>query len=282
MKTLAVQFPITTMCEVLKVSRAGYYAWLRRKPSQRRRRDQQLLPLIRAAYDASGGTYGSPRVMRELKTLRVSCGRHRVARLMRQAGLCVQQRPAFRPRTTDSNHLLPIAPNRLKALGPPQRPNQVWVSDITYIDTLQGWRYLAVVMDLCSRKVVGWALAEHLKTPLVSQALKRALSARQPSAGLLHHSDRGKQYASGEYQQLLRAWRMIPSMSAAGHCYDNAAVEAFFSTLKRDLIHRQVWSSQIQLQQALFEYLESFYNRRRLHSALGYRSPAQFERALPC
>ena len=282
MKTLAVRFPIKSLCELFEVSRAGYYAWLGRKPSPRQQRDQQLLPLIRAAFQSSRATYGSPRVMRELKTQRVSCGRHRVARLMRQDGLCAQQQPAFRPRTTDSNHKSPIAPNRLKALGPPQRPNQVWVSDITYVATLQGWRYLAVVMDLCSRKIVGWALADHLKTALVSQALKRALNGRRPPAGLLHHSDRGKQYASSEYQELLNAWRIIPSMSASGHCYDNAAVEAFFSTLKRDLIHRHIWSSQIQLQQALFEYLESFYNRSRLHSALGYRSPAQFEKALPC
>lgn len=282
MKTLAVQFSIPRLCEVLEVSRAGYYAWRRRQPSQRQQRDQQLLPQIRAAYETGRGTYGSPRVTRELKRQRVSCGRHRVARLMRQAGLRGQQRPAFRPRTTDSDHALPIAPNRLKALGSPERPNQVWVSDITYIATLQGWRYLAVVMDLCSRKILGWALADHLKTPLIRQALQRALAHRRPPAGLLHHSDRGVQYASGDYQQLLRAWQITPSMSAAGNCYDNAAIEAFFSTLKRDLIHRQIWCSQEQLRLALFDYLENFYNRSRLHSALGYRSPAQFEKALAC
>ena len=269
MKTLAVQFPIKSLCELFEVSRAGYYAWFGREPSQRQQRDQQLLPLIGKAFGTGRGSYGSPRVTRELKAQRVACGRHRVARLMRQVGLSGQQSAAFRPRTTDSNHESPIAPNRLKTLGPPQRPNQIWVSDITYIATLQGWRYLAVVMDLCSRKIVGWALADHLKTALVSQALRRALDRRRPPVGLLHHSDRGKQYASSEYQQLLRAGRIIPSMSAAGHCYDNAAVESFFSTLKRDLIHRHIWSSQIQLQQALFEYLESFYNRSRLHSALG-------------
>lgn len=282
MKTLVVQFPITRLCEILEVSRAGYYAWCRRKPSLRQQQDQQLLPQIRLAFEAGQGTYGSPRVTRELKARRIACGRHRVARLMKADGLRGEQRPAFRPCTTDSNHELPIAPNRLKTLGPPERPNQVWVSDITYIGTLQGWLYLAVVMDLCSRKIVGWALADHLKTPLIGEALKRALTSRRPPAGLLHHSDRGRQYASAEYQQLLQAWQIIPSMSAAGNCYDNAAIEAFFSTLKRELIHRQSWSSPAELKLAIFNYLESFYNRSRLHSALGYCSPAQFERALPC
>ena len=282
MKTLAVQFPIKSLCAIFEISRAGYYAWSRRKPSPRQQEDQQLLPHIQRAFKTGHGSYGSPRVTRELRMQRISCGRHRVARLMKEAGLRAEQRPAFRPRTTDSNHELPIAPNRLKALGPPQRPNQVWVSDITYIATVQGWLYLAAVMDLCSRKIVGWALADHLKTPLISQALKRALTSRRPSAGLLHHSDRGRQYASADYQQLLRAWQIIPSMSAAGNCYDNAAMEAFFSTLKRELIHRHNWSSQAELELALFDYLESFYNRSRLHSALDYRSPLQFERALPC
>lgn len=282
MKILAVEFPLARLCEVLELSRSGYYAWLKRKPSRRQRADQQLLPQIHRAYAQGRSTYGSPRVTRELKAQRQRCGRHRVARLMRQAGLRGEQKAAFRPRTTDSNHRLPIAPNRLKDMPPPQTPDQVWVSDITYIATAQGWLYLAVVMDLCSRKIVGWALADHLKTPLVISALRRALAARRPKTGLVHHSDRGVQYASGDYQELLASWQILPSMSAKGNCYDNAAVEAFFSTLKRELIHRQLWRSEGELELALFDYLESFYNRKRLHSALAYRSPAQFERTLAC
>lgn len=282
MKTLAVEFPLARLCELFELSRSGYYAWLKRKPSRRQRADQQLLPLIHQAYAEGRGTYGSPRVTRALKARRQPCGRHRVARLMRQAGLRGEQKAAFRPRTTDSHHALPIAPNRLKDTPPPQAPDQVWVSDITYIATVQGWLYLAVVMDLCSRKIVGWALADHLKTPLVTEALRRALAARRPGPGLIHHSDRGVQYASGDYQNLLAAWQILPSMSAKGNCYDNAAAEAFFSTLKRDLIHRQPWGSAAQVELALFDYLESFYNRKRLHSSLGYRSPAQFERTLAC
>ena len=282
MKILAVEFPLARLCELFELSRSGYYAWLKHKPSRRQQADQQLLPQIHQAYAEGRSTYGSPRVTRELKARRQRCGRHRVARLMRQAGLRGEQKAAFRPRTTDSNHPLPIAPNRLKDTPPPQTPDQVWVSDITYIATAQGWLYLAVVMDLCSRKVVGWALADHLKTPLVTTALRRALAARQPGPGLVHHSDRGVQYASSDYQNLLAAWQILPSMSAKGNCYDNAAAEAFFSTLKRELIHRQRWGSQAQVELALFDYLESFYNRKRLHSSLGYCSPAQFERSLVC
>lgn len=282
MKVLAVEFPLARLCELFELSRSGYYAWLKRKPSRRQRADQQLLPQIHQAYAEGRSTYGSPRVTRELKARRQRCGRHRVARLMRQAGLRGEQKAAFRPRTTDSNHPLPIAPNRLKDTPPPQTPDQVWVSDITYIATAQGWLYLAVVMDLCSRKIVGWALADHLKTPLVIAALRRALAARRPKTGLVHHSDRGVQYASGDYRALLAAWQILPSMSAKGNCYDNAAAEAFFSTLKRELIHRRRWGSQAEVELALFDYLESFYNRKRLHSALDYRSPAQFERTLAC
>jgi transposase InsO family protein len=281
-KILAVEFSLARLCEVFELSRSGYYAWLERKPSRRQQAGQALLTHLHKAYAQGRGAYGSPRVTRELKAQRQPCGRHRVARLMRQVGLRAEQKAAFRPRTTDSNHEGAIAPNRLKDTPPPPAPDQVWGSDITYIATVQGWLYLAVVMDLCSRKIVGWALANHLKTPLVTAALRRALSARRPKPGLVHHSDRGVQYASGEYQNLLAAWQLLPSMSARGNCYDNAAVEAFFSTLKRELIHRQSWGSQAQVQRALFDYLESFYNRKRLHSSLGYCSPAQFERSLGC
>lgn len=282
MKILAVEFPLARLCEVFELSRSGYYAWCKRQPSRRQQADQELLAQIHRAYAEGRGAYGSPRVTRELKKACHGCGRHRVARLMRQAGLRGQQKAAFRPRTTNSNHQLPIAPNRLKEAAPPPAPDQVWVSDITYIATVQGWLYLAVVMDLCSRKIIGWTLANHLKTPLVTAALRQALLARRPGPGLVHHSDRGVQYASGDYQSLLAAWQIRPSMSARGNCYDNAAIEAFFSTLKRELLYRRSWNSAAEVQGALFDYLECFYNRKRLHSALGYCSPTQFERSLVC
>jgi putative transposase len=277
MKSLAVEFPVAEICRVFGLSRSGYYAWLKRKPSQRQVADQRLLPLIIQAHEHGRKVYGSPRVTHLLKKQKHRCGRHRVARLMRQHGLRGIQRRAFRPRTTDSNHPLPIAPNRLKARAVPSRTDQVWVGDITYIATAQGWLYLAAIMDLCSRRIVGWATADHLKSPLVQQALKRALTQRRPPAGLLYHSDRGSQYASTDYQQLLAAHQIVPSMSAAGNCYDNASMESFFSTLKTELLHRQNWQSHDQVSLALFDYIESFYNRQRLHSALNYQAPAEFE-----
>jgi len=280
-KTLAVEFPRTQVCAVLGVSRSGYYDWLLRKPSQRQRANEQLLALIIGAHPAARKTYGSPRVAQALKKQNIPCGRHRVARLMRHHGLRGLQKRAFRPRTTDSAHPLPIAPNRLKECPAPGQPNQVWVSDITYIATAQGWLYLAAVMDLSSRKIVGWATADHLKTSLVQDALKRALNHRRPPAGLLHHSDRGCQYASADYRQLLQSHCILPSMSAAGNCYDNAAMESFFSTLKTELIDRQHWLTHAEVNLALFDYLEIFYNRQRLHSALDYQSPAQFEKQKP-
>jgi len=276
-KTLAVEFPLAQICRVLGISCSGYYAWLKRKPSQRQQADEQLLPLIRQVHLTARQTYGSPRVTEALKEQNQRCGRHRVARLMRQHGLRGVQPRGFCPRTTDSNHRLPIAPNRLKEAPAVRRPNQVWVSDITYIATAQGWLYLAAIMDLCSRKIVGWATADHLKTSLVQEALNRALTQRRPPAGLLHHSDRGCQYASADYRQVLQAHQILPSMSAAGNCYDNANMESFFSTLKTELIHRREWLTHAEVNFALFDYLEIFYNRQRLHSALNYQSPERFE-----
>jgi putative transposase len=274
---LAVEFPLREICEVLGISRSGYYAWLKRKPSRRHRADQKLLPLIAQIHEQSRRAYGSPRVTQELKRQDQRCGRHRVARIMRQAGLRGLQKRSFRPRTTDPRHPLPIAPNRLKKSPKPVAPNQTWVADITYIDTAQGWLYLAAVMDLYSRKIVGWALADHLKTSLPEQALRRALQTRRPAPGLLHHSDRGVQYASQEYRALLQSNQLLSSMSAQGNCYDNAAMESFFSTLKTELLHRQDWQNHGQVKLAIFDYLETFYNRRRLHSALSYQSPIDFE-----
>jgi len=277
---MAVEFPIQELCALLGVSRSGYYAWLRRKPCRRQRDNEQLLVRIKQVHRQSRQAYGSPRVTRQLRKEHHPCGRHRVARLMRQEGIAALQKPAFRPRTTDGNHDQPIAPNHLKTAAPPTQPDRVWVTDITYVATVQGWIYLAVVMDLCSRKVVGWAAADHLKTSLVKEALSRALTGRRPAPGLLHHSDRGVQYASREYRTLLQSWNMIASMSAQGYCYDNATMESFFSTIKTELLHRQQWHSLEQVQLALFDYIETFYNRRRLHSALNYESPIDFEAKL--
>ncbi len=277
MKTLAVEFPVAQVCEVLGLSRSGYYAWLNRKPSQRQLSDQKLLPLIIQVHKESWRSYGSPRVTHELKRRNQACGRHRIARLMRRNGLRGLQKRSFRPRTTDSNHGLAIAPNRLKHQPRPVAPNQAWVADITYIATAEGWLYLAAVMDLYSRRIVGWAVADHLKSSLPQEALGRALRTRRPCRGLLHHSDRGIQYASQPYRSLLQSNQLLSSMSAQGHCYDNAAMESFFSTLKTELLHRQGWQSHAQVKLAIFDYIETFYNRRRLHSALNYQSPAEFE-----
>jgi len=276
-KTLAVEFPTAQVCEVLGLSRSGYYAWLKRKPSQRQLGDQKLLPMIVQVHKDSRCSYGSPRVTQELKRRNHSCGRHRVARLMRRNGVRGLQKRSFRPRTTDSNHGLVIAPNRLKEQPRPAAPDRIWVADITYIDTAQGWLYLAAVMDLYSRRIVGWAVTDHLKSSLAQQALSRALQTRRPCRGLLHHSDRGIQYASQDYKRLLESNQLLCSMSAQGYCYDNAAMESFFSTLKTELLHRQSWHSQAEVRLAIFDYIETFYNRRRLHSALDYQSPAEFE-----
>jgi putative transposase len=196
---------------------------------------------------------------------------------MRRNGVRGLQKRSFRPRTTNSNHGLVIAPNRLKEQPRPAAPDRIWVADITYIHTAQGWLYLAAVMDLYSRTIVGWALADHLKSSLARQALSRALQTRRPCRGLLHHSDRGIQYASHDYKGLLESNQLLRSMSAQGYCYDNAAMESFFSTLKTELLHRQNWHNQAQVRLAIFDYIETFYNRRRLHSALNYQSPAEFE-----
>jgi transposase InsO family protein len=276
-KALAVEFPVAQVCAVLRVSGSGYYAWLKRKPARRELSDQKLLPMIVQVHKESRCTYGSPRVTKELKRQDYSCGRHRIARLMRQAGLRGLQKRSFRPRTTESNHRLPIVPNRLKKQPRPVKPNRIWVADITYIETAQSWAYLAAVMDLYSRRIVGWAMADHLRSSLPQQALSRALQTRRPCQGLLHHSDRGIQYASHEYRSLLQSNQLLSSMSAQGNCYDNAAMESFFSTLKTELLHRQDWQSHAEVKLAIFDYIERFYNRKRLHSALNYQSPVEFE-----
>jgi transposase InsO family protein len=277
MKTQAERYPVNELCAAFGVSRSGYYAWLARPPSARAQADAQLTEQLCAAHDQSRRTYGSPRLVIVLRRQGQTISRRRVQRLMRAAGRRGLQRRRWVPRTTDSRHDQPIAPNRLAELPALQRRDQAWVTDITYVDTEEGWLYVAGVMDRWSRRVVGLAMAEHLRTELVSAALTQARTQRQPAKGCLHHSDRGCQYASSEYRRLLAVHGLEASMSRKGNCYDNAAMESFWSTLKNELVHRQAFATRAAARQAIFEYVEVFYNRLRLHSALGYKSPVDFE-----
>ena len=264
------------MCRVLQVSRSGYYAGKSRSPSARFHRRSALSAAIQEAHAASRKTYGSPRITAALKKKGVACCVNTVAKIMRKDGLAAKVKRRFKV-TTDSGHDLPTAPNRLAQCFRQERPNQAWVSDITFIATDEGWLYLATEMDLYSRKIVGWAMGERLTTELVSSAFSMAIAQRCPPAGLLHHSDRGCQFASGAFRQLLAAQRAVCSMSRKGNVYDNAPMESFYSTLKRELVHPGAFVTRHQARTALFEYIEVFYNRQRLHSTLGYRSPTEFE-----
>ena len=280
MKTLAVQHSLADLSAVLNVSPSGYYSWLKRPESPRQQANTWLLMQVAAVHQESRQTYGSPRVTRALQARQVPCHENRVARIMRENGIKARQKTPFRPRTTHSRHDDPIAPNRLKEVGKPTQPDRIWVADITYIWTVEGWLYLAAVMDLCSRKILGWAAENQMETQLVREALKQALVDRRPAPGLLHHSDRGSQYASSAYHALLHSWKVLPSMSAAGNCYDNAAMEAFWSTLKTEAIHGRLFQTREEAKLAIFDYIETFYNRKRLHSALDFTSPVDFETQL--
>jgi putative transposase len=272
----ASEYPVTMLCRVLGLARSGYYAKRVRSVNARQERDQQLTSQIQMIFTDSRRTYGSPRVHAELQALGVRCARKRVARLMRHAQL--QARPCRRSvRTTDSRHTDPIAPNLLARTFETEAPNRVWVCDITYLPTREGWLYLAVVLDLFARRVVGWSMQPSLERTLVLAALDHALQRRRPPAGLLHHSDRGSQYASAEYQALLAQAKMRSSMSRKGNCWDNAVMESFFATLKAEL-PVSVFDSHAAARSAVFDYIERFYNRQRLHSSLGYRSPVAYER----
>ena len=277
MKALADQYPVNELGEAFGVSRSGYYAWLARPPSARAQADAELTARLCQAHEASRCTYGSPRLVIVLRRQGQRISRRRVQRLMRAAGRRGLQRRRWVPRTTDSRHDQPTAPNRLAEVPAPRQRDQVWVTDITYVPTQEGWLYVAGVLDLCSRRVIGLAMAGHLRTELVSAALHQARTQRQPTPGCLHHSDRGCQYASAEYRRLLAAHGLEASMSRAGNCYDNAAMESFWSTLKNELVHRQTFATRAEARTAIFEYVEVFYNRQRLHSALGYQSPVDFE-----
>ena len=269
-------FPVDFMCEQLEVSRSGYYAWRDREPSKHAKDDEALAAEIAALHAESRRTYGSPRIHEDLKDAGHKTSRKRVARLMNEQGLAARRKKRFR-RTTDSNHSLPVAENILDRDFVVDEPNRVWVTDITYIWTREGWLYLAAIVDLYSRAVVGWAMSETIDRNLCLNALTMAVVARKPKPGLVHHSDRGSQYASADYQRALRDNQMVCSMSRKGDCWDNAVAESFWSTIKVELIHGVDFVSRAAAQQAVFEYIEVFYNRRRRHSTIDYRTPAQQE-----
>jgi len=271
-------YPVEVLCQVLAVARSGYYAWCRRPLSVRTQQNQWLMTHIRTCYHASRGRYGSPRIHQELCAQGMRVGRHRVARLMRLQGLRSVSRRRVWKRSGIAG-LEVVAANTLRRAFAATRPNEKWVSDITYVPTRQGWLYLAVLMDLYSRRIVGWAMEEQMTTTLTLKALEMALQQRPVPVGLLHHSDRGSQYSAMAYQQRLAARGIRCSMSRPGNCWDNAVVESFFATLKTELLSAEpAYGTRQEARTAIFEYVEGFYNRTRRHSTLGYLSPAEFER----
>lgn len=277
----AGQYSVALMCSAMEVSRSGYYAWLKRPPSKRvytrEQADQKLLRDVVDVHRASGGKLGQKALWARLVALGKQCGRHRVARLMRKNGLKGKKKQPFRQHTTDSTHNLPVAPNVLKQNFIATAPNRTWTSDITYVRTLQGWLYLCVVLDLFSRRIVGWALMPTMTQELVLAALRRAIHARRPAAGLVFHSDRGSQYASHEVRQVLSMNKMQQSMSGKGNCYDNAVTESWFAGYKAEAVPTGGYQTRAEAHISRFEHIEAFYNTIRPHSTLGYRSPAAFE-----
>jgi transposase InsO family protein len=271
-------FPVGALCEAVGVSRSAYYAWRSSGPSARELANERILAEIRAIHVENEARYGSPRVVDELRERGHEVGKHRVARLMRENGIFARMRRRFR-HTTDSKHKLPVAPNLLEQNFTATAPNQAWVGDITYIWTAEGWSYLAVLLDLYSRRVVGWALRKSLSRELAVSALQHAVTCRRPPAGLVHHTDRGSQYASQEYRNLLAAHGVRCSMSAAGNCYDNAVAESFFATLKKELVHGCAFETRSEAYDAISDYIENYYNAKRRHSAAGNQSPINFELA---
>jgi len=273
------QYSILALCHELEISPSGYYDWRQRQasPGPRALENQILATRIAELHEQSRETYGSPRIVMELRKSGARHGRNRIARLMKQEGLCGRQKARYRVQTTDSNHDEPIAPNRLAEAPRASAPNQIWVADITYVKTEESWLYVAAIMDLYSRKIVGWAMGEHIDTALVLKALFMALLQRQSPTSLLFHSDRGVQYASADYRSALTQAGLVASMSRKGNCYDNAAMESFWSTLKLELVYRRDFQTRAHARSEIFDYIEVFYNRQRSHSALNYLSPVDFE-----
>jgi transposase InsO family protein len=270
------KFPVTLMCNVLSVSPSGYYAWRKRPPSAREMANQDLFDKIKVVYNENHGVYGSPRIYHELDKQGVACSENRVARLMRLRGLQAKQTKRFKT-TTKRNRAHTAAPNLLKRDFATDRSDQKWLADITYIATLEGWLYLAAILDLHTRRIVGWAMSGRMTSDLTIAALKMALLQRQPETGLIHHSDQGSQYTDQAYQVLLRDYDIRASMNGAGSWYDNAPMESFFGTLKSELVYHCVYHTRDEAKVDVFSYIESFYNRRRLHSALDYLSPVAYE-----
>lgn len=279
MRAHAKEFSIEKMAKILKVSRCGYYEFLCRKPSKRASDNEALIEEIKKAYKKGRGLYGSPRIYAELKKEGKKCSRKRVAKLMKKEKIQAKMRKRWKVTTQHSKKTVEIAPNHLEQEFITEAPNKVWVSDITYVWTEEGWLYVASVMDLFSRKIVGLNMRDRLETELVTGALKQALYRRAPKEGLMHHSDRGSQYTSGEFKELTQRHGIYLSMSAKGHCYDNAVAESFFHTLKTEETHLKRYRTREEAKLGIFEYVEVFYNRERLHSTLGYVSPEDFEKA---
>jgi putative transposase len=276
------EFEVLLMCRVLEVTRSGFYAWLQSVPSARARTDERLRVEVRAVHKMSRGRYGSPRIHAELRERGERVSRKRIARLMCQDGLRGKKRRRYKV-TTNSKHTHPVAPNVLDrkfAVGEIEAADQVWAADITYVPTREGWLYLAIVLDLASRLVVGWSMGETLESSLAIDALNMAIQRRRPAAGLLHHSDRGVQYASNDYRALLEGREVIASMSRKGNCWDNAVAESFFATVEIELIQDEDWHTRNEARGAIFEFIEVWYNRQRRHSSLGYLTPAEFDKRL--
>jgi transposase InsO family protein len=272
------EYPVTVMCAALGVSAAGYYAWRARPESLRSATNRDLLSRIRQIHSDNRGRYGSPRIHAELVAQGRGASRGRIERLMHRHGVrAIMGRPQ-RVRTTDSRHDLPIAPNLLDREFTASAPNRVWLADITYVETGEGWLYLAAIMDLYSRKIVGFAMRDHLRGELPLAALAVAIERQRPQAGVIHHSDRGVQYACGDYRSALKSAGMTPSMSRKADCYDNAPMESFFHTLKTELVHHEKYATRAEAQRSIFAFIEGFYNRTRRHSAIGYLSPIEWER----
>jgi putative transposase len=270
-------FKVKRMSKVLGVSRSGYYAWRTRRPSACQKDNEQLLEHIWDAHKRSRSLYGSPRITAELKEQGIKCSKNRVARIMRDNGIRSEVMRKFRKKTTDSRHSYALAANLLLDRN---QIESVWAADITFIPTFEGWLYVSTVMNLRSRRIIGLSMSDQLSQQLTVAALRQALSRQKPSKGLIHHSDRGRQYASYVYQDLLRRYGMIASMGRSGNCYDNAFMESFFGTLKREWVHERRYRTRQEARLSIFEYVEVFYNRQRRHSALGYRSPEQYEKLL--
>lgn len=272
------EYAVLLLCKVLAVSPSGYYAWCRRPPSAREMANRELRATIRHVFAGSGETYGSPRIYRVMRKMGLMCSRTRVARLMQAANLCAKQVRRFRS-TTKRNGKHRVAPNLLHRDFTVERPNRKWAADITYIATLEGWLYLAAIMDLFSRRMVGWAMDERMTTDLTLRALKMALQRRRPAPGLVHHSDQGSQYTDGRYQALLAQVGIEPSMNGAGTWYDNAPMESFFGTLKTERVYHLAYRTRAEARTDLFHYIEGWYNRHRPHSSLAYVSPEAFEQS---